>query len=171
MTTTDLTLPGGYGWIRGCSPVIWDAPDGGRYQGVVGNLYEGGARVIITQPYPVRTADYREREGTLSALHLRLHDATGRTHAAWWLADRLYDDGPFVAVAIVPGTRLLAPYPHFGLSTITALGGERWRALDCPALDDLDAEDPRLLPDGSRWVDAEALRRVCLHEAGLEVTP
>jgi hypothetical protein len=35
----------------------------------------------------------------------------------------------------------------------------------------LDPNDPRLLPDGSRWVDAEALRLVCLHVAGLEVTP
>jgi hypothetical protein len=38
-----------------------------------------------------------------------------------------------------------------------------------PALADLDPNDVRLLPDGSRWVDAEALRRVVLHVAG--VTP
>ena len=30
-------------------------------------------------------------------------------------------------------------------------------------------EDVRRLPDGSRWIDAEALRRVVLHVAG--VTP
>jgi hypothetical protein len=40
-------------------------------------------------------------------------------------------------------------------------------AWDVPALDDLDPEDPRLLPDGSRWVDAEALRRVVCHVAGV----
>jgi hypothetical protein len=39
-----------------------------------------------------------------------------------------------------------------------------------PSLADLDPNDPRTLPDGSRWIDAEALRRVCLHVAGLEVT-
>ena len=36
-----------------------------------------------------------------------------------------------------------------------------------PALANLDPNDPRLLPDGSRWVDAEALRLVCLHAVGL----
>ena len=35
-------------------------------------------------------------------------------------------------------------------------------------LEGLDPDDPRTLPDGSRWVDAEALRRVVLHAAGLE---
>ena len=39
---------------------------------------------------------------------------------------------------------------------------EDWRELD-PALAHLDPTDPRTLPDGSRWVDAEALRLVCLH--------
>jgi hypothetical protein len=38
-----------------------------------------------------------------------------------------------------------------------------------PTLADLDPADPRLLPDGSRLVDALALRRVVLHVA--EVTP
>ncbi len=36
-------------------------------------------------------------------------------------------------------------------------------------LSNLDPSDPRLLPDGSRRVDAEALRLVCLHVAA-EVT-
>ena len=34
---------------------------------------------------------------------------------------------------------------------------------DIPTLDGLDPNDPTLLPDGSRWVDAEALARVLLH--------
>ena len=34
-------------------------------------------------------------------------------------------------------------------------------------LADLDPNDDRRLPDGSRWVDAEALRRVVLHVAGV----
>ena len=36
-----------------------------------------------------------------------------------------------------------------------------------PTLADLDPNDPRLLPDGSRWVDAEALRRVVLAVVGV----
>ena len=32
---------------------------------------------------------------------------------------------------------------------------------EVPALGDLDAADPRRLPDGSRWVDAAALAAVC----------
>ena len=38
-----------------------------------------------------------------------------------------------------------------------------------PALADLDWRDPRLLPDGSRVVDALALGIVGRHVAGLEV--
>ena len=160
-----LTLPGTMeGLLRRCSPVVLVAAT---------SWWDSKATLgIVTSVEPFEVAcgtawEPAERRW----FGLGLTDETGRTHAAWWLADRLYDDGPFVAVAIVPGSRLTAPYPHFGLSTITALGGERWRALDCPALDDLDPEDPRLLPDGSRWVDAEALRLVCLHVAGLEVSP
>lgn len=35
-----------------------------------------------------------------------------------------------------------------------------------PGLDDLDPNDPRLLPDGYRWVDVKALQVTCLHEFG-----
>ena len=176
MTTTDLTLPGGHGWIRGCSPVIWDAPDGGRYQGVVGNLYDGGARVIITQPYPVRSADYREREGTLGALGLRLQDATGRVHATWWLAEhfegtighgvtwgRTWHNRRKRWALLIHQVRCYHFHPEEDHRS-------RWYVA-VSSLASLDGNDPRTLPDGSRWVDAEALRLVCLHAAGLEVAP
>jgi hypothetical protein len=45
--------------------------------------------------------------------------------------------------------------------------GQTWH--DVPTIADLDPTDHRRLPDGSRWVDAEALRRVVIHVAGLEV--
>jgi hypothetical protein len=45
-------------------------------------------------------------------------------------------------------------------------GASGWTASEDP-LADLDPNDDRLLPDGSRRVDAEALRRVVLHVAGL----
>lgn len=106
---------------------------------------------------------------SISVLALDLTDATGRAHAAWWLANRLHpDDGPYLTAAVVPG-RVLGPL-RFGLSTISVMEGERWRVFDELGTEDLDPlGDDRLLPDGSRWVDAEALRRVVLHVAG--VTP
>ena len=38
-------------------------------------------------------------------------------------------------------------------------------------LSGLDPRNPLLLADGSRWVDAEALRRTCVWAAALTVTP
>lgn len=59
-------------------------------------------------------------------------------------------------------------YPEEGLSTVSVMEGERWRVFDELGTEDLDPlGDDRLLPDGSRWVDAEALRRVVLHVAGV----
>lgn len=74
-----------------------------------------------------------------SRLELDLENATGRAHASWWL--------------FVPGCMTLT------LAVINRVDGEIKEA--CAHL---DPDDPRLLEDGSRWVDAEALRLVCLHE-------
>ena len=115
-------------------------------------------------------------------LDLDLTDATGRAHAAWWLGgvgaslhlacdghrrwelhggERPRESACRAWEGIGPDARRLRGVPpEYG-----------WDAEDVPALATLDPADPRLLPDGSRWVDAEALRRVCLHVAGLEVTP
>ena len=41
--------------------------------------------------------------------------------------------------------------------------------LPVPTLSGLDPDDSRTLPDGSRWVDAEALRRLVLSAADMEV--
>ena len=111
-----------------------------------------------------------------------LTDATGRAHAAWWLGgvgaslhlacdghrrwelhggERPRESALRAWEGIGPDARRLRGVPpEYG-----------WDAEDVPALATLDPTDPRLLPDGSRRVDAEALRRVCLHVAGLEVTP
>ncbi len=79
-------------------------------------------------------------------LRLDLEDKTGRAHAAWWLAGQ------------------------------PAQYGTSWRGLTKRQVSrhivgefpTLDPADPRLLPDGSRCVDAEALRLVCLHVAGVK---
>lgn len=84
-------------------------------------------------------------------LTLDLADPTGRAHAAWWLTEH---------------AELWAGEREHGVIWRRA-GGAGPEAICVPALADLDPDDPRLLPDGSRWVDVEALRRVVLHVAGL----
>jgi len=74
-----------------------------------------------------------------------LKDATGRAHLAWWVDAR----SQFGRVWYIRDLRFHMTGPDFILST-------------------LDPNDPRLLPDGSRWVDAEALSLVARHVAGLE---
>jgi hypothetical protein len=81
----------------------------------------------------------------LADLALDLTDATGRVHAAWWAQENT----PHGQVWQMhdPVCRFYVPHGFHGCV-------------------DLDPNDPRTLPDGSRWVDAEALRRVVLHVAG-----
>lgn len=100
-------------------------------------------------------------------LHLDLTEATGRAHAAWWLAERVknWPDEPDFTTAMwrrwITGPQHkrrrewgLAP-GHYWPDTFSAFAG-------------LEPSIVRRLPDGSRWVDAEALRLVCLHVAGRE---
>lgn len=105
----------------------------------------------------------------LSCLSLDLTDATGRAHAAWWLATQeaqtaadTIDSPDFSAVAW-----------YYYMEDDTGAGWwmlhTSWATLtfhDHECLEGLDDRDPRTLPDGSRVVDAEALRLVCLHVAG-----
>lgn len=109
-------------------------------------------------------SDHREKP-PIEALSLDLTDPTGRAHAAWWLGDH-HEAGSYPPDQ---GRPTWASYDNgWLLSTV----GEDFLYLDakrCPVLADLNPDDTRLLPDGSRWVDAEALRRVCLHVAGREI--
>jgi hypothetical protein len=131
-------------------------------------------------------------------LDLDLAGATGRAHAAWWLASNVsgttawatWDgcpDGPagqrhcwwrlrWWALAW-PGRNSGHGCEVFLAREVARTVAGGWRvnkghgcevslAREVPSLAGLDPDDPRLLPDGSRWVDAEALRRVCLHVAG-----
>lgn len=155
-----LTLPGTIsGLLRRGSPVL--APVSLRVRAV-------GRRALVEGEH-LDTGMVALADGAMEApadVHLDLTDATGRAHAAWWLADKLYrKDGPHIAASVLPG-QTFGPM-RFGLSTISVDHGERWRAFDEMGTNDLDPNDPRLLPDGSRWVDAEALRRVVLHVAGV----
>ena len=160
----ELTLPGSIpGLLRGGSPVAHP-----RF----------GCGIMLDPADPVNPAVF-ERVGNAvwSAQDLRdapglaldLASAPGRAHAAWWLAGKVHSIGTeFKQDSAMSGGK----FWMMGGVAFHSLNGIMWRCLDAirvPALATLDPNDPRLLPDGSRWVDAEALRLVCLHVAGLEV--
>ena len=133
-----ITLPGDIpGLLRRGSPVFAysDKPK------VVGNISPSG--IASVGPHAAVAP---------AAIRLDLTDATGRAHAAWWLAAKvgiaslvMWDRSAYQRIGLKP--RKYWPWSHAALAR-------------------LDPNDPRLLPDGSRWVDAEALRLVCLHAAG-----
>ena len=165
MTTTP-TLPATIpGLLLPCSPLL--GPDGRTV--AIGPVSDG------------RWVPVPGGELPADAVALDLTDPTGRAHAAWWLAGE-----PGAAWALdCDGYRRWTlsggETPRAGLSrSFEGIGAEvrhmrqrseppQWGydATDVPALDHLDPDDDRRLPDGSRWVDAEALRLVCLHVMGV----
>ncbi len=156
----DLTLPGTIpGLLRRGSPVTKDGWTGGAVVAKVRDL----SVVVVSEDGPswpfARPA----------SLRLDLTDATGRAHAAWWLASAVGLHSPTTSrwspgasVYTIESDAQSAPWVRTFTPTGSLWSGER-----VPALDDLDPNNDRRLPDGSRWVDAEALRRVVLHVAGL----
>lgn len=167
----DVRLPGSLPrFLRECSPVALmrqidrDIPVGTR--GVVLRVVDANTFIVAfcwsTPPHNGDDEVIAEVSG--EDIEALLTDATGRAHAAWWLAKA--DDARWSKAAIhgVWNLTTLKQDPAY----LTTYGAHNaW--INVPSLADLDPNDPRLLPDGSRWVDAEALRRVCRHVAG--VTP
>ena len=93
-------------------------------------------------------------------LALDLTDPTGRAHAAWFATGRTDVDTPSVTSPTYPdhtGTMCRDPG--------ACLRGD-W-SVWTHVVAHLNPDDDTRLPDGSRWVDAEALRLVCLHVAGV----
>lgn len=124
---------------------------------------------------------------------LDLTDATGRAHLAWWVAGRIrtHFGGHLDPTEGVRWHRSWRG--HWELHCQRADEHRKWQEV-CflpwdgdddlsdhnagphstwtrftPTLDRLDPNDPRLLPDGSRVVDALALGLVGRHVAGLAV--
>lgn len=168
----DLTLPGTIpGLLRRCSPVAI-MRDGGKVSAF---------GVVVDQPSDrvtwVRVLRDHDDEGPSpwdrDCVALDLTDATGRAHAAWWLA------GTFAGE--MERQSALSVWRHRegagrAWRLEGAAGSERRflaRYTGCSfdvvvlTLSDLDPNDDTRLPDGSRRVDAEALRRVVLHVAGV----
>ncbi len=168
-----LTLPGDIpGLLRRGSPVVLATRTYG------GSVFLDGARgVVCSDGGRVGTETLGGSPVLVSTsprdLALDLTDATGRAHAAWWLASwwfrvTLDTTSPAAVCAIWRplGARWwTCAWPGASLDAGPG-GGSRPLELDVPALAGLDPNDPCTLPDGSRWVDAEALRLVCLHVAG-----
>mgnify|MGYP003559035193 CR=1 FL=1 len=162
--TAPLTLPGTIpGLLRRCSPVTSE---------------DGSARGLIYampgyyRAYPDWWGvnwNYLLQPCDATRLHLDLTDPTGRAHAAWWLVRSHHPQGGTalwrVADAGLRWWRLSWVSTGWG-GNDGGLGSEVYAPLDVPALDHLNPDDTRL-PDGSRWVDAEALRLACLHVAGV----
>jgi len=160
-----LTLPGTIpGLLRRCSPVL--DPINNR-TGLVMGVPAGTARVcMVAVDSPAIVTGYHAEQ-----LHLDLSDATGRTHACWWLSEKLGSDertSPFAVwqYDIGPedpdgGMMFLFGAQDVAPSETTA----EWIDL----IDDMDCRESntRTLEDGSRWIDVEALRRICLHVAGV----
>lgn len=154
--------------VRHCSPVVH--PDHGR--GVVCMWPDDDDGSIEVNAWcDIRT--YRSVEAMVSAgWRLDPTDATGRAHlawaiAAWWQTARgsgSTSHHPLTGCVWWPaGAR------SWGLQwSGTSVAFVPWDA-DAPTyvqvqdLADLDPADPTTLPDGSRWVDAEALVRVANH--------
>jgi len=145
---TALTVSGDIeGLLRECSPVGFNV--GGVDGVVVGFVHHKGTDNVPLVWWPrdycgVGKPSYR------SSVHLRLDHETGRAHAAWWLEEQApswLDEG--------------------GLWTLTCWHHIDWGHLgESSPVAHIDPNDPRPLEDGSRWVDAEALRLVVLHVAG-----
>jgi len=149
---SDLTLPGTIPrLLRRCSPVIKDGWTGGAVVAKVRDL----SVVVVSEDGP--SWPFAQP----ASLRLDLTDATGRDHAAKWLARHVSTDGePIAAWMVRP---MLGDQWGLRVATDRCPAGRTW-TLDYK-ISDLDCSDDRRLPDGSRWVDAEALRRVVLHVA------
>lgn len=157
-----VVLPGSIpGLLRRGSPVVVDAD---RWEtrhswGVVTHAY-ADAVYVVAAPESELDGCGEHVEVYAKVCALDLSDATGRAHAAWWLAEQ-HIGGPVRGGALFEMTTDGPLLTLHCSSSVLNMWGD-----SCAHL---DPNDPRTLPDGSRWVDAEALRLVVLHVA--EVTP
>jgi len=162
----DLTLPGTIpGLLLECSPARTLRGDA-VVQGLEDRRFDG------EEPVRGAVVSYRSLGYIewlpLTKVDLLLESATGRAHAAWRLAERLGKPRDATWARSWPASDartwvLSAPGRGNSISdwSVTFVHDPE-AGLMLP-----DANDSRLLPDGSRLVDALALKLVCLHVAGL----
>lgn len=159
---TDLILPGDIpGLLRRGSPVLVDRE--GDWEEANSLVLQPGRRTAITRRHPGDACVGVSAQWVdMSSIHLDLSDPTGRCHAAWWLMR-------YKRPAMVETYASWGPYhgwqgifqPTLHTGDGVSLYSSDVKGL-CP---DLNWYDHRGLSDGSKWVYAEALRRVVLHVA------
>jgi hypothetical protein len=149
-------------WIRGCAlEVDWDVePVNGKPSPpeLFGDVaYQYMSKHGMTLPCVVDSMCLRH-------WLVDLTDATARAHVAWAVASACGLEEPLKAV-YAPGRSVLTGEVGFGIITQSAEEGEdsRWFWDEVSAL---NMHDDTRLPDGSRCVDAEALRLVALQVLG-----
>lgn len=192
----DLTLPATIRALaRPCTPVALrptsgidygDIPEGA--EGVVLAVHPERGIAVAAFRWADDPDDV-EREGIgevrLDDFVVRLGDATGRAHARDWLAAQLPEALPsevdgggrpipiaacglaWVPDSVFPLWALESWNCNYRQAFVANVGG-LIRCIEVPTLADLDPDDDTRLPDGSRRVDALALRAVVLHVAGEE---
>lgn len=113
---------------------------------------------------------------------LDLEDPTGRAHAIWCLANTVPMRFNFHSLSqisfdvTVPSANRWSlrvcdfrlTNRNYDLISFSAEDSEDSHHIKIESLAGLDCRDNEILEDESRWVDAEALRRICLHVAGLK---
>ena len=174
---SELTLPGDIpGLLRRGSPVVFRS--GGHVPGTVAKFadHKGITDVPWVWWEPHNEPNGVGKPSLRNSILLDLSDPTGRLHALLWLTtcdvaalESIADDmtGPIVDA-------LYWAWAGWEDDTGAPLGWELnlWNAryffLNDDLLVDLNHRDVDTLADGSRAVDAEALRRIVLHVAGRE---
>jgi len=170
----DFTLSGTIPKLpRRCSPIV-----------VTGGQYAGRHGIIVEDPNGHENVLVCLDDGgygttlvilALSDIALDLSDATGRAHATWWLAEYWPEDvdGVFTLLAgrtqlwvhQCAGRRVGVRYGAWATGEWLNWGCGLSEGRNVTSLADLEPTDDRRLPDGSRWVDAVALTRVCIYVA------
>lgn len=170
-----VTLPGSIPWLlRRGSPVI--GKDSGQ-EGVISYISDLGSFPISILSFD---EDWLVVKRNCNDLLLDLEDPTGRAHAIWWLATNVKIDCiDFSGIRFCTAWRnrwnLLSEDDRLDsgegdandIIAFSYMNSVSSYHIKIKELETLDSDDKKLLPDGSRWVDAEALRRICLHVAGL----
>ena len=141
-----LTFPALPSVVRVCTPVMVGMLRSlGVSLGVV-HAIDNGKAILSNCDNPVRL-------GADSPMVVDLTDATGRMHLLW-------------AIMAADGVDTSGMAWTHVMDRSVVLRSVELNVMPCRALLGLDNSDDTRLPDGSRWVDAEALRLVGVHVLG-----
>lgn len=163
--TADLLAPAPAWLVDGCvlPVVVWDGrPSDPLIAGVALEMHQSGDIRVYHVAEHISSAP-RAYVTDIGTVYLDLARAECRTHGGIAAARLLYPGEVIVLAAVAPGRRFFGAgdLVEWGVFTWEPQDGSRWRALDgrhFPALDELNPHDDARLPDGSRRVDAMALK-------------